>query len=323
MLFGVSATALPADQGPVKGGVGGLTAAPSGLYFTTYVVQNNPGGLENSYLDGSLLRIPLAGGQPTQMASGALFQRPIVTPTSVIVGDLAFFTAADAGASATVLSFPLSGGPPTPLVALSSSDQLITELAVDETYVYVGTWMTGVSAVPLDPDAGTATVPVSSNVPNVIGAFGQKLIMMFAQGAIDSVPHPPQANSPLTTLGKTVPGPAHLISCGPNACWLAGSSLAQLDPLGGALTTIATLSGAVGDPSDVVFDGANFYLAGNGLTGSGIARISPDGRCAVVLVTMPLSDGPSVAVDDECIYWSNSQGIFSLAKTAEGPFEQQ
>jgi hypothetical protein len=55
---------------------------------------------------------------------------------------------------------------------------------------------------------------------------------------------------------------------------------------------------------------------------SSLERIAADGSCPVVLVNMPASQGPSVAVDDECVYWSNPEGIFSLAKTAPGPFDQ-
>jgi hypothetical protein len=37
---------------------------------------------------------------------------------------------------------------------------------------------------------------------------------------------------------------------------------------------------------------------------------------------MPSEAGGSVAVDDECVYWSNTEGIFRVAKTAVGPFAQ-
>lgn len=43
-------------------------------------------------------------------------------------------------------------------------------------------------------------------------------------------------------------------------------------------------------------------------------------RSLVILATVPSGGGGFIAVEDECIYWSNALGIFSLAKTAEGPF---
>lgn len=73
----------------------------------------------------------------------------------------------------------------------------------------------------------------------------------------------------------------------------------------------------------VAFDGADFYIVGgeSGTT-ERLGRMATDGSSSVILATMPAGGGGSVAVDDECVYWSNALGIFSLAKTAEGPFAQ-
>jgi hypothetical protein len=43
----------------------------------------------------------------------------------------------------------------------------------------------------------------------------------------------------------------------------------------------------------------------------------------VIVVNMPANNASaSFTVDDECVYWSNDQGIFNLAKQAAGPFSQ-
>jgi hypothetical protein len=41
-----------------------------------------------------------------------------------------------------------------------------------------------------------------------------------------------------------------------------------------------------------------------------------------VLATIHPRNDATVAVDDECVLWSNAAGIFSLAKSVQGPFRQ-
>ena len=53
-----------------------------------------------------------------------------------------------------------------------------------------------------------------------------------------------------------------------------------------------------------------------------LGRMNADGSNFTVLATMSANASGSVAVDDECIYWSNASGIFSVAKAATGPFTQ-
>jgi hypothetical protein len=102
----------------------------------------------------------------------------------------------------------------------------------------------------------------------------------------------------------------------PDALW-------QMNPVSGAPTTLATLTGAFEIAWNVTFDGSNFYLAGLGSNSTTVSlgRVSADGSGPVVLVTMP--NGGQHAVDDECVYWTTSVGIFSIAKTAQGPFHQE
>ena len=86
-----------------------------------------------------------------------------------------------------------------------------------------------------------------------------------------------------------------------------------MDPVAGGPTAIATVQGDLGD---LAFDGTNFYAS---VSGYGIVRIPAAGGTPAVLVK---GEG-AVAVDDECVYWTDSTaGIFSVAKTAQGPFNQ-
>jgi hypothetical protein len=185
----------------------------------------------------------------------------------------------------------------------------------------------GLRAVPLVQDAGSAgIITLALGVPpNIIGAFGQRLIVAYAQGAVESLPLPPRPNSPVTTLGSSQPGPIDLAPCGSNACWLAGSNtIEELNPLGGPPMAVVTLTGAVAGAFDIAFDDTNAYVIGVDATGTteALERVPLDGSCPVVLVRMPYGDEGGVTVDDECVYWSNSEGIFSLAATSEGGLQQ-
>lgn len=65
-------------------------------------------------------------------------------------------------------------------------------------------------------------------------------------------------------------------------------------------------------------DGTSFYATiRDDSGGPSIVRIPAAGGSPVVLVH---GDGGAIAVDDQCLYWAGSAGIFSVAKTAEGPF---
>jgi hypothetical protein len=93
--------------------------------------------------------------------------------------------------------------------------------------------------------------------------------------------------------------------------------------LTGGPIVVMPLPAALAHPSNIAFDGADFYVVGGDSgTTERLGRMSADGSSFAILATMPSTVRGSVAVDDECIYWSNARGIYSLAKTAEGPFVQ-
>jgi hypothetical protein len=301
--------------------VGTIIASTSDLYYSIYVIQSGRAGF---FLPGSVMRIPLGGGQSTQVASGSLFGQPLLTATSVLF--LASNTLPN-NASNAIISVPLSGGPPTPIVTLASGDGFLNGIATDGTFVYFGD-QRGLEAVPLASDSGNpAPVPVVPGaLTDGIGVFGRHLIFTLPQGSVESVPLPAQANSPVTTLGTTGPAPVDLTSCGSNACWLdqGSNALEEIDPRGGRITTIATLTGPLANAFTFAFDGTDFYVTGTDAsqTIQSLARVPGDGGCPVIIASMPPSDSIAVAVDDECVYWSSSNGIFSLAKSADGPFNQ-
>ena len=72
-----------------------------------------------------------------------------------------------------------------------------------------------------------------------------------------------------------------------------------------------------------VVDGDTFFVVAASTSGNmpdTIASMRAGGGAPVVLVKT--RDAGGIAVDDECVYWSNVDGIFSVAKTARGPFDQ-
>ncbi len=319
MLVNSSTLPAPTDAGPVSAGVGTIVASTSDLYYTIYVVQN--GSASGAYLAGSVMRVPLGGGQSTQVAYGYLFGQPLVTATSVVFLADNTFPNNDSDA---IIAVPLSGGAATTLLTLASNDAFLNGIATDGTLLYFGD-QNGLEAVPLASDSGAAGMVTikPGALTDGIGVFGQSLIFTLPQGGIESVPLPPQADSPASMLGTTGAAPVDLSSCGPNACWLdeGNNSLEQMSGSGGTIARIA-LTGPLATAYTFAFDGTNFYVLGADSSDESLARIPSDGGCPVILVDMPVSGGWGVAVDDECVYWTNSEGIFSLAKTAVGPFHQ-
>lgn len=329
-LVGASTFPVPPDAGTVTAEVPALVASASDLYFTASVVTANP-GVANSSLGGSLMRVPLGGGSPTLVASAGQFVgRPVLTTTRLLAG--ARNTSGDA-----ILSVPLAGGAPTTLVALGSGDSLLSGLAADDSFVYFGD-SSGVEAFPLSPGSGTPSiVTLSTDSPDGLGieppvpdgggldaglAVGPQLLFALSQGGVESVPLPPQAGALATTAAPSAAGFVHFFVCGSNTCWLeTGGTIKVINPANGAVTTLASLKGALSRADDIVFDGIDFYVTWSDAANTrSLARIPAGGGCPTLVGTT--SGGGGIAVDDECVYWSSSAGIFSLAKTVQGPFAQ-
>jgi hypothetical protein len=291
-----------------------LVANASDLYYVISVLENN-GPLFSPYLPGSVMRVPLSGGQPIMVASGALLRRPLLTATSVILAEMM-------SSGEAIVSLPVDGSTPTTLATYDPPS--LAGPVTDGNYVYFSD-LDGIEAVPLATgSAGATVVTLSSDAPNELAVFGQRLIYLLPQGAVDSIPLPPAANSPVTTLGTGASGPADLMPCGTDACWLGegADAIMRIAPTGGAISVIL-LPADLARPLSVAFDGADFYIVGGEFgTTERLGRMATDGSSSVILATMPAGGGGSVAVDDQCVYWSNALGIFSLAKTAEGPFAQ-
>jgi hypothetical protein len=276
---------------------------------------------------GAVMRVPVAGGQPEQIAGGYMFGAPALTSTSMILAEA---NVVDGGVSGgAIVLVPRDGSPPTTLAA--TSDWLVgfgrPPPVTDGTSVYYVDEL-GVEVIPASPDsAGAKPTLVSSESPFSLGILGQRLVLFTSEGA-ESLPLGSSDAATETALATGLPDgtAADVAACGNNACWLEGDTgvLQKIDPAGGPPRTIANLSGQLQSTGNVVFDGTTFFIEGTtrawntGSQTATIVKVPGQGGPSVPLVT----GGGALAVDDACVYFASSSGIFSLAKTAEGAVVQ-
>ena len=319
MLVNARALQIGGYPGPVSANLGDVVVGGADLYFTARGASLRGGGT------AAVMRVPRGGGTSMTVATASQdVGRPVITDTAVV------FTAQTSDTEDTILMGPLGGVPPRALATLPA-DELSNGFAADDTFAYFAA-IDGIYAVPLQPDGGSASLipmttwmPANRGLPDGLGLFGNQLIFGLSQGGIESVPLPPQANSPVTTLGTGHEGGMVVIPSGPTSRWLGwyGYDLQQIDPQGHVLSTLSTGSLRW---EDLAFDGTSFFAVGNSpgllygdLVAGFLARISVSDGTITTLGTM--EEAVDVAVDDECVYWTSASGLYSLSKTATHTFE--
>jgi hypothetical protein len=191
----------------------------------------------------------------------------------------------------------------------------------DGTFVYYVSEY-GVEAAPVSPSsAGTKPTLLATESPFEMGIYGQNLLL-FLSGGVQSLPLGASAAESATTLATGLPnGGLAAAACGGEICWLNEpySVLMEIDPASGATRQIANLSNVLGSTNNMVSDGTALFIEG-GFDPSGartIVRMSNDGAPPLPVVTLA-DGGGTLAVDDECVYFSSPTGISSLAKTTLG-----
>jgi hypothetical protein len=295
------------EAGAVPFTVGSLTLEGSDLYVVLDPAA--PGASA-----GEVMRVSTRGGSPVLLAEGYLFTRPAFTPTSVILG----YLDSNAGA-ASVAAFARDGNGGGALATFTGSAPL-TPPVTDGLSVYFVDGA-GVESVPVDVAATPATPTLLATAfPTTLGVFGQRLLMLEPDGSVESSPIAADGGAG-ATLGKgSAAVPGSLVPCGAaGACWLGTGVIYQVDPAVGPLTPFAVLSGPVAAASGLAFDGTSFFVSGqSGSTAgsSAIVSLPLAGGAQVVVATLPSST--AIAVDDACVYFSTSTGIFSLLKSAVG-----
>lgn len=305
-----------ADAGAGTISVVGMTVGGSDLYFSVVVDSTPPVPIR----PGALMQVSTDGGAPTQLAGGYEFQTPLATPTSVIVGVLDASTYLGG-----ILSVPRDGGAPTPL--LTFDDELTTPPITDGASVYFGTGTGTIDSVPLTPGASPSSpTELAAELTVGIAVVGQRLLVLTPAGGINQIPIGPNGAGSETTLvvplGDWVR--QSLIACGADACWLTSQALEQVDPTSGVVSSADLSGGAVAYPVSLAFDGTNFFALGtttspNTSSSAAIERIVPGGA-PVTVANIPASSYYSggFAVDDACVYFTTSTGIYSLSSSATG-----
>jgi hypothetical protein len=324
-----SAAVFPApDAASERALLAGMAVGGSDLFFAVGATWADPRNLVAVPASaGALMQVSTFGSTPKQLATGYDFGwTPLVMPTAVIVGVTSASSIADPG----ILSVPRNGDPAVPLVALTY-DSLLTLPVTDGTSVYF-TANAGVESVPLAPGASPAVpTQLSSEYPIGLGVFGQRLLLLLSSGQVEGIPigasdagtGSRDAGTGEASLGAGFadPVPDSLIPCGADACWMAGGAIEQMDPAEGEVTALASLAGGpVAAPSTLLYDGTNFFVLGSSgsyAANAAIARVPAKGGAPVVVATLPPSSR-GLAVDDACVYFGTSTGIFSLLKDAEG-----
>jgi len=252
---------------------------------------------------GRLMRIPLRGGTPAPLAlvPGLLstsLQALVATPTGVIYAEGPY---GDAGAG-KILAVPSHRGEAgTVAPTAGRANGLVSD---GENLYFFDREAT--KAVPL---AG-GEVRVLTEKLGAPGVVGNTLVLANGDGTISSVP---TQGGPLKLLASGPWQPLAPIDCGGSACWLVIGVSGQLMRVGLEGGTPEVLIEGLSGMTHVVFDGKNFFvtLGGGGL---GIYRIPAEGNEATAIVTGTGISG--LALDDECLYWSSFEGIFSLALRA-------
>jgi hypothetical protein len=312
----VAASAFPVDAavGITQSSVTGMVLDGSDLYFAVNPTLT-PGTPATATGPGAVMHVSTYGGSPTQLAGGYAFRVPTLTSTSVILGEMGVYPSTSEVDIATV---PRSGGAQTTLATFDSV--LFLSPVSDGTSVFFSDG-TGVESVPFAPPSPPVTpTRLSPAYPSNIGVFGQSLLMLMPDGEVLSLPIGAADAGTISMLGVGATSvPQTLIPCGNDACWLGGDGeIDQMDPATGAVTLAITLTGSVAQPLGLVYDGATFFVVGQNnasATSAAIVSVPGSGGAQNVVAILP-APGP-IAVDDACVYFSTSTGIFSLQKGSQ------
>jgi hypothetical protein len=311
----VAASTYPRPVGIEVGAVGVWRLVPTGgdlLYETTAIADDRAG----TFLAGALMSVPLAGGAPRTITSGYVYFGLIVTDTTLYVERENAYPNMDMD---DVVSIPRNGGTPTTFFTFADvNDTLIGGLAWDGDFVYVSS-TAAVRAIPIAAPANVITV--RSPGANGIQVSSGRLVMAIQGGDVESVALPYTGEAPqLLQTGLSV-APQDLVTCGGRVCWAdeGTNSIDQVDPSAGPVMPAVKMPPWFGQAASVAFDGTSFYVGSYG-DSDGNSRIVRFPAASVgqgATVASPRGGG-AFAVDDECLYWTTADGIYSLAKSVPG-----
>ncbi len=249
--------------------------------------------------NGSVAKVPIAGGAVTTLASSQYVPQGIaVDPVNV------YWTVAPFGANdSNVLSIPLNGGALSTLAYGSGSPHGI---AVRSGAVYWTDYhYEEVSMVPVG--GGNPTVIASSLVNPWQLALDATSVYWSDTGSCSfcndgTLLKAPASGGAVTTLasGLTTPSSGGIAVDATSAYFNASGAVERVPLAGGAVVTIATGMSS----SNLVTDGTSVYF------GSGTAVVKvPTGGGPVVTLASESSDPWALALDSKCSYWSDAVNV--------------
>ena len=321
LLVAASTYPSPADEEVGRLGVWRLVPAGGDLFYETYAIGAGRAGV---YLAGSLMRVPVTGGAPVLIDSGHVFSSLVVTDTTLFVERDNAYPFTDDN---DVVSIPRGGGDPTTLFTFADvNDTPIGEIVLDGDILYVPS-TAAVRAIPLA--APSSVVTVRSPGANGIQVSGGRLVMAVQDAdlrGIESVALPYRGEAPHVLQTDLSVVPQDLVQCGSRVCWAAEdtNSIVQVSPEVGPVSKVVTMPPGFGAIASLVFDGTSFFVSSINDTNDGIGQIA---RVPAAALGQPETietpgDGGAFGVDDECVYWTTADGIYSVAKTVSAPVGQ-
>ena len=257
----------------------GLNSPSSLVVDATNVYFINGGTAANNYADGTLMKVPIAGGKTTTIASGQRSTTAIAgAGTNLYWTNWGTFVSSSSDYTLnTVMTVPLVGGTP---VTLASGQNGPQGIAVDSTYVY---WTNASGTVMKMPVGGGTPVTLASGLDFPGSIAVDATSVYWVNGGTTGKPYG------YTTLMKI--------------------------PIGGGAPTTLASAGLIASGSSIAVDPTsvywtiNLFSANSGTetcTVGTVTKVSIDGGTPITLASGELCPSGQIAVDATAVYWVNS-----------------
>lgn len=302
-------TYIPSDAGGLGIQVPVLGVNATDLFYLLNIDTPLSPALPSGAVEGQLWRVPLGGGPPIQL---------VVTPggnggggQSLAVTDAGAIFSTDPqgayeGTPSVLMTIGPEGGAPK---VLATAVGRIGPIVTDGVNAYFADYGEGIKRVSLT--GGPVTVLSSSSVA-AMSVSGGRLYVADANLPADVLSIPVEGGRE-EIIAQNLSAAWDPMVCGTAVCWLSevGSfdwGLFRLNPDAGAPDLLAH---GIMEPLTMLFDGKYFFVTSGG-GGLQIWRIS----AASGALDAPVIGGGinGLAMDDSCVYWSSSDGIYSVAR---------
>jgi hypothetical protein len=271
-----------------------ITIDSTYLYYTLSITD-----LVKSTETSTLFRVPLGGGTIEKITEVTQIAGVFLTAKAAVLGSGAYMAPTE-----DIVSVPLDGGAPTTLVSAIGGIY-----GIDAQSIYYSD-----GAVRAIPVGGGSPRTITSIAAENLVSIGGQLYFSDASGNISVVP---AAGGTPQVVATQQMSPL-LVACGQDLCWMTtppgvdGGSFAFERLAPGGTTTQLTTTSTLSEPHQLVSDGVDLYVAAG--SGNGVVLRIPGSGGAPVTMVSTFSVG-GVALDDACLYWSDGNGIYNVAKT--------